>query len=101
MTDLKVTFLVHSAEGHVVAGDLVHDDSLSAFGPGEMALSYTVPKLQLLPGAFHLSASVSDRHSDHVYDSSPNIASLSVLPRGHAFELPGYVPLEGRWSVDG
>jgi ABC-type polysaccharide/polyol phosphate transport system ATPase subunit len=101
LENLKVGFHVHSAEGHVVAGDQIHDDTVGALGPGAGEVEYTIPSLQLLPGGYHLSAFIRDRHSDHVYDSSPNAASLTVHPRGHEFELPGYVALGGTWVAHG
>ncbi len=101
LQNLSVGFLFHSADGHVVAGDHLRDETLAAIGPGAGELEYTIPGVQLLPGSYHLSAAIRDRHSAHVYDSSPNIASLSVHPRGHEFELPGYVALGGTWSSRG
>lgn len=97
LSDLRFRFLIHAAEGHVVAGDHVHDDSVASIKPGVGRILYSIDHLNLLPGLYHLSAAVVDRHSEHVYDSSPNIASLTVMPTEQEFDLPGYIPLAGRW----
>ena len=96
ISGLKLSFAIHAADGHVVAGDQAQDELVTASESGELV--YSVPRLALLPGAYHLSASARDRHSDHVYDSSPKIATLTVHPHGREFELPGHIALEGRWS---
>ena len=96
--DLKLSFAIHAADGHVIAGDQVQDESELALGSGGGEVAYSIPRLALLPGSYHLSASVRDRNSDHVYDSSPKIATLTVHPQGREFKLPGNVALEGRWS---
>ena len=96
--DLKLSFAIHATDGHVVAGDQIHDEVDFTLGSGNGELDYSIARLALLPGSYHLSASARDRHSDHVYDSSPKIANLTVHPQGREFELPGHVALEGRWS---
>lgn len=94
--DLRLSFAIHAADGHVIAGDQVFGDLVRASGGGD--LHYVVPRLALLPGSYHFSASARDFESDHVHDSCPNIASLTVHPRGREFELPGHVALDGSWS---
>ncbi len=97
LSNLECAFFIHSADGQVVAGDVVRDDSVAAVSAGEGELVYEIPALTLLPGSYHLSTSVIDRHSRHVFDSCPNVASLDVHPRGSDIGLPGYLALGGRW----
>lgn len=92
--DLKLSFAIHAADGHVVAGDQLK----GGLGAGGGELRYSIPRLALLPGSYHFSASARDPQSDHIYDSSPKIATLTVHPQGREFELPGHVALEGTWS---
>lgn len=96
--DLKLSFAIHATDGHVVAGDQIHDEVDFTIGSGDGELVYSIDRLALLPGSYHLSASARDWHSDHVYDSSPKIATFTVHPQGREFELPGHIALEGRWS---
>ncbi len=95
--DLKFAFLIHSVEGQVVAGDVLHDDSVASVAPGDGELTYQIPSLSLLPGSYHVSTAVTDRHSRHLYDGCTNVASIDVHPRGHEIELPGYLALGGDW----
>jgi ABC-2 type transport system ATP-binding protein len=97
LRDVKVSFMVHSSDGHVVAGDHLHDDHGIVLAAEGGRIVYSIPRLALLPGAYHVSSSVRDVHSDHLYDSSSHIATLVVHPRGREFELPGYVVLGGEW----
>ncbi|MCB0965407.1 MAG: ABC transporter ATP-binding protein [Ilumatobacter sp.] len=101
LTNLRFQFLVHATDGQVVAGDVIHDESVNSVGAGPGGLCYSVPGFDLLPGSYHLSVSVTDAQSGHLYDSATNVAHLDVHPRGSQIELPGYVPLGGRWTRRG
>jgi ABC-2 type transport system ATP-binding protein len=96
--DLKLEFAIHAADGHVVAGDQINDEAESALRETDGTLVYSMSRLVLLPGSYRLSALIKDRHSDHIYDSSPRMASLTVHPHGTEFKLPGSIALEGRWT---
>jgi ABC-2 type transport system ATP-binding protein len=99
--DLAFSFLIHAADGQVVAGDVVHDESVASIASGSGEIVYDIPVLRLLPGSYHLSTSVIDRHSRHLYDSVANVAPLDVHPRGNENELPGYIALAGGWERRG
>ena len=101
LSNLEYIFLIHSADGQVVAGDVIRDDSVAAVAAGEGELVYEIPVLSLLPGSYHLSTSVIDRHSRHVYDGCSNVAPLDVHPRGNEIGLPGYLALGGTWDRRG
>jgi ABC-2 type transport system ATP-binding protein len=97
MNDLRFVFRIHSADGIVVAGDRLHHDGVSQLGPGNGFFEYSISKLALVPGAYHISASVEDRHTGHVYDGGRRLATLDVVPRGSELDSLGYFGLEGAW----
>lgn len=96
--DVMFAFRIHSAEGVVVAGDQIHDASMSTLTPGAGHVDYEIPRFSLLPGAYHLSASVHGRQSGHIYDSGPRLADLDVIPRESRLDSLGYFVLDGSWS---
>jgi ABC-2 type transport system ATP-binding protein len=98
VADVVLEFRIHSAEGIVVAGEQIRDGALTHLKPGAGHLEYKVPRLSLLPGAYHISASVQDRHGARVYDSSQNLVSFDVAPRDSQFHSLGYVTLDGAWG---
>ena len=97
MEDVQFVFRIHSTDGVVIAGDRLHDDAVDRLGPGEGHFDYTITKLALVPGAYHVSASVEDRHTGHVYDGGRWLASLDVAPHGSELDALGYFGLEGSW----
>jgi ABC-2 type transport system ATP-binding protein len=97
MNDLQFVFRIHSADGLVVAGDRLHDDRVAKLGPGQGYFDYSISKLVLVPGAYHLSASIEDRHTGHVYDGGRRLGVLDVAPRGSQLDALGYFGLEGTW----
>lgn len=98
MNDIQLLFRIHSADGVVVAGDRLHDDeAVQRLGPGAGHFDYAITKLALVPGAYHLSASIEDRHSGHVYDGGRKLATLDVVPKGSKLDALGYIGLEGSW----
>ena len=97
---LEFGFCLHAADGQVIAGDVFRIDPTAApRSSGEF--HYSIPALQLLPGSYHVSSSVKDQHSRHVYDSCTNVATLDVHPREASTHLPGYVALRGNWEHHG
>lgn len=96
--DLIFEFRIHSAEGIVIAGQQLLVDQLAESSDGAGQLDFEIGHLALLPGAYHISASVQD-HRGHVYDSSHNLASFDVAPeRATRLGALGYVDLAGTWS---
>jgi ABC-2 type transport system ATP-binding protein len=95
--DVEFVFRIHAADGVVVAGDRLHDDAVARLGPGDGHFDYVVPTLGLVSGAYHVSASVQDRHTGHVYDGGRWLASLDVVPQGSQLDALGYFRLEGSW----
>jgi hypothetical protein len=95
--DVQFVFRIHSADGVVVAGDRLRDDQVARLGPGSGHFEYAISKLALLPGAYHVSASVEDRHTGHVYDGGRRLATLDVAPPGSELDALGYFGLQGAW----
>jgi ABC-type polysaccharide/polyol phosphate transport system ATPase subunit len=96
--DIRVTFAIHSAEGVVVAGAVIQAPHVESLWPGSGMFEYRIPNLQLLPGSYHISAEVVNRHSGRIYDSGPNLAAFDVVPGPAMFESLGYVALNGVWG---
>jgi len=101
LQNVRMEFLIHAADGQVVAGDLIYDERLDMLEAGRGSLVYSIPSLDLLPGSYHLSMSVTEAQSGHLFDSSTHIVGFDVHPHGNEIELPGYVPLGGRWTRHG
>jgi ABC-type microcin C transport system duplicated ATPase subunit YejF len=97
MDDLQFLFRIHSADGVVVAGDRLHDDGVARIGPGSGHVDYRISTLALVPGAYHVSASVEDRHTGHVYDGGRWLSALDVIPHGSQLDALGYFRLDGSW----
>jgi ABC-2 type transport system ATP-binding protein len=97
MNDLQFVFRIHSADGVVVAGDRLRNDMVAKLGPGQGHFDYSISKLALVPGAYHLSASIEDRHTGHVYDGGRRLGVLDVAPRGSQLDALGYFGLDGSW----
>jgi ABC-2 type transport system ATP-binding protein len=97
MHDLQFQFRIHSADGVVVAGTILHGEAVEQLGPGRGHFDYAVSNLALVPGIYHISASVEDRHSGHVYDGGRRLAVLDVAPRESRLDALGYFDLEGAW----
>jgi ABC-2 type transport system ATP-binding protein len=95
--DLQFVFRIHSADGVVVAGDRLRDDEVARLGPGQGHFDYSITKLALLPGAYHVSAAVEGRHTGHVYDGGRRLATLDVVPHGSQLDALGYFGLDGSW----
>jgi hypothetical protein len=56
----------------------------------------------LLPGSYHISAKVQNRHSGLVYDGGHRIAYFDVVPGESQLDSFGYFGLGGTWErVDG
>ncbi|HZB41116.1 MAG TPA: ABC transporter ATP-binding protein [Ilumatobacter sp.] len=97
MHDLQFLFRIHSADGVVVAGDRLHDEGVARLGPGAGHVDYRISTLALVPGAYHVSASVEDRHTGHVYDGGRWLSALDVVPHGSELDALGYFRLDGSW----
>ena len=96
--DVQFVFRIHTPDGIVVAGErsrVATDHLVSGVGQ----IEYTVPKLSLLPGTYHVSAEAIDRHTGHIYDGAPHLAGFDVVPRHSHLNSLGCVELEGAWSV--
>ena len=96
--DLRVSFSILSTEGVVVAGAVVQSPHIEGFWPGAGVLEYRIPDLRLLPGSYHVSAEVVNRHSGHIYDAGQNLAAFDVVATPSMFESLGYVALAGFWD---
>jgi hypothetical protein len=97
--ELQFSFRLHSADGVVVAGDRVRA-GVELLAPGSGHVDYTVARFSLLPGTYHIAADVTDRHSGHIYDGGPHLASFDVVPRESHLDSLGYFGLDGWWSVE-
>jgi ABC-2 type transport system ATP-binding protein len=101
ISDLLFAFRIHAADGVVIAGDQLRDESVAHIGPGRGYFDYTIPKLSLLPGSYHVSASVQHRHTGHIYDGGHKLAAVDVHPRESRLDSLGYVGLDGTWCAHG
>lgn len=97
LADVQFSFRIHAADGVVVAGERVRPDGV-VLGPGAGSLEYRIPSLGLLPGSFHISADAVDRHSGHVYDGGPRLATFDVFPNESLLDSLGYFGLVGSWN---
>jgi hypothetical protein len=80
-----------------VAGERLHDESVAVVGPDSGHIDYEIPRLGLLPGAYHLAATVRDRHTGHVYDSGQRLVVFDVVPGESRLDSVGYFGLDGAW----
>lgn len=96
--DVVCTFVVISTEGVAVAGSYCEIDSIK---PGAGTLTYSMPKLGLLPGAYHVATELRGRESGHIYDHSPKVAEFVVAPHEGQRLGIGFLNLEGHWSEHG
>lgn len=96
--DIEFVFRIHTAEGLVVAGDRTRTQ-VERLEPGSGRLDYSVSTLPLLPGSYHVSAEVIQRHTGHIYDGGPHLASLDVMPRESQPDSVGCFELHGAWRV--
>ena len=87
----------HPVRCDSVIDRLLDEEAVAKLGPGEGHFDYTITKLALLPGAYHVSASVEDRHTGHIYDGGRWLASLDVVPHGAQLDALGYFGLDGTW----
>lgn len=101
LTDLQFLFRIHAADGVVIAGDQLRDDTVARLGPGAGHFDYVIPKLSLVPGSYRISAAVQDRHSGRVYDGGRWLATVNVVPGESMLHSLGYIGLEGAWRADG
>jgi ABC-2 type transport system ATP-binding protein len=98
LEDAQFIFRIHSADGIVVAGERSwHEGMRLDRGTGRLA--YVIPTLPLLPGSYHVSAEVINRHSGHIFDGGPHLASIDVVPRDSHLDSVGCFGLGGLWSV--
>ena len=99
--NVAVAFTIRTSDGYAVAGTSdVFDRTDSTFGPGRGWIDYTIPRLDLLPGSYHVAAALTDRNSGHVYDHSPHIIEFdTAMPPGLQGST-GVLDLRGTW-VDG
>jgi lipopolysaccharide transport system ATP-binding protein len=66
---------------------------------GEGVISYHVPRLNLLEGAYLISASVVNKTNTEVYDYHDRLYVLQVY-RGTCRELYGMITLNGVWNLE-
>jgi ABC-2 type transport system ATP-binding protein len=97
--DAQFVFRIHTADGIVVAGERTRHD-VRRLEPGTGRVEYVVPTLPLLPGSYHVSAEVIHRHTGHIYDGGPHLASFDVVPRESHLDSVGCFDLGGRWSLE-
>lgn len=100
LENLAIGLSVRSLDGYLVGGSAMYGTTATQkIGPGSGFFDYEIPSLPLLPGSFHLAASISDADSEHVYDHSPHIAEFDVVTTpGHEFDT-GIVSFHGGWNV--
>lgn len=98
LDDLALSFRIHSVEGAVVSGSQLRDERVVGLGPGCGTFSYTIPHVTLLPGAYHVSATLQHRQSGHIFDGGPRLCTLDVVPRESQLDELGYVTMRGTWS---
>lgn len=100
MDDLAFGFTLRAADGYALSGGLIKfEDGPSRFGPGSGVVDFVIPQLPILPGSYHLSAAVMDRHTGHVYDHSPNIAAFDVASSSGHDGVSDAVSLGGHWVL--
>lgn len=100
ITNVNFAFTLRAADGYAVGGSsTVFEQVLPDLPRGSGWIDYSIPALTLLPGSYHLAASVADRSTRHVYDHSPNIAHFDVASTlGHEASS-GVVELGGHWMA--
>ena len=98
--DTQFVFRIHTADGLVVAGERTSHEA-QRLEPAAGRLEYSIAHLPLLPGSYHVSAEVIQRHTGHIYDGGPHLASFDVVPRESQLDSVGCFGLDGAWSVDG
>jgi ABC-2 type transport system ATP-binding protein len=98
LDDVDFGFMIRTTDGYAVAG-AGHsiDNATHTIGPGAGVVEYVIPKLALMPGAYHLAAIVLDRKTRHVYDHSPHMLEFDVTPNKDFSEDAGAVSLGGAW----
>jgi ABC-2 type transport system ATP-binding protein len=98
--DLAFGFTLRAADGYALGGGSTRFEGSSAtFGPGSGEVDYVIPRLPMLPGSYHISAAIMDRHSGHVYDHSPNIVEFDIASAGVHEGSTDAVSLGGSWCV--
>jgi ABC-2 type transport system ATP-binding protein len=90
---------ISSLEGFQITGPNNRDvgcvpDKLDGAGYVDIAFD----RLQLLPGSYDLSVSLSDHNSTHQYDVRQNVLRFDV-GRGPIKENSGVISLGGRWHI--
>jgi ABC-2 type transport system ATP-binding protein len=96
--NLVFGFSIRAADGYEISGSSnVLQVTTSSLGPGEGWLDYTIPRVMLLPGSYHVSAAITEHPSGHVFDHSPNIVEFDVAPRPESEIETGIVTFDGQW----
>jgi ABC-type polysaccharide/polyol phosphate transport system ATPase subunit len=96
--NVAIGFTIRATDGYAVAGTSdVYARTDADLGPGTGWVDYTIPRLDLLPGAYHIAAALTDRNSGHVYDFSPHIAEFDVAASTGREAATGVLDLRGSW----
>jgi ABC-2 type transport system ATP-binding protein len=96
--NVAVGFTIRATDGYEVAGmSDVYERPDAHLGPGSGWVDFAIPRLDLLPGAYHVAAALKDRNSGHVYDFSPHIAEFDVASSPGREAATGVVDLRGSW----
>jgi ABC-type polysaccharide/polyol phosphate transport system ATPase subunit len=92
----------HTSAGTVVtAPDMKHQRFEAGPLEGRGMFAYRIPELHLLPGTYHVTAGIYDKHMLHVYDERQREFELIVQTGTIQAKAEGWFDLGGKWGVSG
>ena len=92
----------HTDSGTVVtAPDMKHQRYASGPIEGPGVFAYSIERLQLLPGTYHVTAGIYDRSHQHVYDERQREFELTVQTGTIRPTSEGWFDLGGEWGAAG